>query len=194
VYSIAERIEDRGDFLIDIRSVPPDVGHGQRNELSERPLAVNADAQRVRAKMPSACKAIAAASADHVSFAADDIARIKIADIRPDLDDLTNKFVADRHRDRNGFLRPLVPLVDVNVGAADAGIAHAYQHIVDADSRLGNIFEPQTRLCLSLNQCFHSLLLPSLMTGFRTRHKTAMPHPIQATLFFRAANPEAAHC
>ena len=77
--------------------------------------------ERVRAEMAAAGQAVAAASADDVAFAADDVAGLKIGDVGADLDDFADEFVADDHRHGDGLLRPLVPLVDVQVGAADAG-------------------------------------------------------------------------
>ena len=55
------------------------------------------------------------------------------AHLAADLDDLADKFVADDHRHRNGLLRPLVPVPDVDVGAADRRLADPDQHVVGAD-------------------------------------------------------------
>ncbi len=152
---VAERIEDRGDVQIDAFLVTPEVGHRHRDVIGERARPVHADALGVRAQMPPPGQAIAAAAADHVAFAAHQIARVEIADVGAHLHDLADKLVADRHRHRNGALRPLVPIVDMNIGAADAGALYADQDIVDADRRLGNLFEPQARLALALYECFH---------------------------------------
>ena len=43
---------------------------------------VHANALRVRAQMAPSGQAVAAAAADHVAFAADNLARMKIVDIR----------------------------------------------------------------------------------------------------------------
>ena len=76
---------------------------------------------RVLAQVPAAGQAIAAAAADDVSLAADDLAGVKILDVRADLDDFADELMADDHRHRDGLLRPGVPFVDVQIGAADAG-------------------------------------------------------------------------
>ena len=117
--------------------------------------------------MSTAClrKAISASSADQMAFAAHDIARIEIAHIASNLDDFADKFVADRHRDRNGFLGPLITLINMNIGAADAGIAHADQHVVDAVLRFGNILQPQTALATALRQCLHHSPSPRRMSA-----------------------------
>ena len=85
--------------------------------------------------MAAAGEAVAAAAADDVTFPADDIAGEEIGDVGPDFDDAADKLVADGHGDGNGLLRPVVPLVDVDIGAADAGAQDADQDVVDADRR-----------------------------------------------------------
>ena len=115
------------------------------------------------AEMPSAGEAVAAAAADDVAFAADDVAGMKVVDVGADLDDLADKLVADRHGHGDGALRPLVPVVDMDVGAADAGVADADENVVDADGGLGNILEPQTGFCACLYKSLH--LRPPLRDG-----------------------------
>jgi hypothetical protein len=43
----------------------------------------------------------------------------------------------------------------VDIGAADAGVAHADQNIVDAYLRLGYIFEPEAALGATFYQGLH---------------------------------------
>src|SRR5580693_2963054 len=74
VYRVAEGIEDGGNFQVDVGIVPPDVGDGKDDELGEGAGAVYADADGIRAEMAAASEAIATASADDVSLAADDVA------------------------------------------------------------------------------------------------------------------------
>ena len=52
------------------------------------------------------------------------------------------------------LLRPVVPFVDVQIGAADAGAVDADQDVVDADLRFGNVFEPQPGSALLLTSAF----------------------------------------
>ena len=65
-------------------AVPPDVGHGQGDELGEGAGAVDADALGVGAEVAAAGEAVAAAAADHVAFAADDVAGMKVVDVGAD--------------------------------------------------------------------------------------------------------------
>ena len=68
VHGVAEGIEDRGDIQVDARRVLPDVRHGQRDELGERARAIDADALGVRAEVPAAGHAVAAAPAHEVAL------------------------------------------------------------------------------------------------------------------------------
>src|SRR5580698_7335300 len=103
--------------------------------------------------MPASRQTIAAASAHHMPLAAHQIARAKIADVRSNLHDFADEFMPDRHRHRNGALRPFIPVVNVNVGAADSRAAYANQNIIDPDGWFGNIFEPQSGLTFAFDKC-----------------------------------------
>ena len=63
--------------------------------------------------------------------------------------------MADHQRHRNGPLRPLVPVVDVQIGSANARAEHANQHVVDADRGRRHLFKPKIRLAFAFDQCFH---------------------------------------
>ena len=143
VHGVAEGIEDGGDILVDAVVMPPDVGHGQRDVFGKSAGAIHADALRFRAQMAAAGQAIAAASADHMPFAADDFAGVEIGDVGADLGDLADEFVADHQAHGDGLLRPIVPLVDMHVGAANACAMHADQNVVDADAGLLDVFQPE---------------------------------------------------
>ncbi len=114
---------------------------------------------RVRAKVATAGHAIAAAAADDVAFAGDDHAWLIVVDVVADLDDLADKFVADDHRHRDRLLRPLVPLIDVDVGAADRGAFDADLHVVRTRIWLRHIFKPQATGGLAFDQRFQRPLL-----------------------------------
>src|SRR5690348_10763111 len=92
-----------------------------------------------------------------MAFAADDIAGGETGYVGSDLGNASDKLVADRHRHGNGLLRPLVPLVDVDVGAANAGAKDLNQHVVDPDLRRLDIFQPKSGLALAFDQRLHSL-------------------------------------
>ena len=159
VHRVAERIENRGDVEIDSRSMTPDVGHRQDDIFGERARPVHADAHGMRAQMPSAGETIAAASAHHVAFAADNIAGMKIVDVRSHFDDFAHEFMTDRHGNRNGALRPIVPFVNVDVSAANSRALHADQNIVNPRPRGFDILQPQTLALACFYDGFHSFSL-----------------------------------
>jgi hypothetical protein len=107
--------------------------------------------------MAASGHAVAAAAADHVALAADDVAGEEVVDVGADLNDFTDELVADGHGHMDGFLCPIVPLVDVDICAADACVAHANQDIVDADDGLRNLFQPEALCGLTLYQRLHPL-------------------------------------
>ena len=69
--------------------------------------------------------------------------------------DRADEFMASHHRHRHRLLRPLVPIVDVDVGTADRGFPDLDQHVVRADLRYRNLFHPYARLGLCLDQRLH---------------------------------------
>jgi len=97
--------------------VRPDVGHRHRDVLGEGAGAIDTDAQGVFAQVAAAGQAIAAASAHDVAFGADDFTGKKSLTLEPTFDYLANELVPYDHRHRDGLLRPLVPFVNVQVGA-----------------------------------------------------------------------------
>ena len=115
----------------------------------------------MRAQVPAAGKTIAAAAADHVAFAADYFAGMKIIDVRANRHDLAHEFVPDRHGNRNGGARPIVPLINVKIGAADTGFQNPNQDVVDANGGLRYIGQPESGACIALNQRFQDSF-PSL--------------------------------
>src|SRR6185436_6322698 len=136
MHSVSEGIEDGGHILVDAGTMHPDIRHGQGEVFGEGAFAVDADAFGVGAKMTPASQAIAAASANDMTFPADDLAGKEIGDIRANLDDFAHEFVTHHHRHGNGFGSPLIPLVDMEIRAANAGAVNADEDVVDADGRL----------------------------------------------------------
>src|SRR5207247_3547050 len=74
-------------------------------------------------------KTSAAMSTSDVTFADNKIARHKAFHVIADKVDHTDKFMADRHRHRNRFLGPGVPIIYVDVGAADVYLQEANETI-----------------------------------------------------------------
>ena len=65
--------------------------------------------------------AVAAPTANKMTFAAHEVAYLEILDVQAEFHDLTDKLVADDQRDWDVGLCPRVPCVDVQVRPTDAG-------------------------------------------------------------------------
>src|SRR5262249_24406439 len=107
-----------------------------------RARAIDADAKCIWAKMPPSSQTIAAMSAGDVSLANYEIAAGKAFHVIADSINHTGKLVTDGHRHWNGFLRPVIPVVNVHVGAADRRLQHPNQPLIAANFRNRSVFEP----------------------------------------------------
>jgi hypothetical protein len=130
----------------DAGTVDPDIRHGQNNVFCEGPITIDADAECMSAEMAAAGKTVSATSADDVAFAADKLSDRDVSNVRAGSDDLPDELMADSQTLFYRRAGPGVPLVDVQVSAADAGGEDANLDIVDAHLRLGDVLEPQTAL------------------------------------------------
>jgi len=111
---------------------------------------------RVRAEVTPPGETIAATPANNMPFPANEVSGIKVRDVRSDPDDFAGKFVPDDERDANCGPRPVIPVVDMHVGAANAGAQYANLDVIDAGLGLGHIFEPQAAGFAAFYEGFHS--------------------------------------
>jgi hypothetical protein len=117
---------------------------------------VDADAARGGVEMELSGAALAAEFADQVP-----LARTALADFQPFYqrtlgDDFASEFMARHQPDRHGARGPVVPVPDVDVGAADAGLVNLDQHILGADLGHRAGFGPQADLGFRFDQSFHA--------------------------------------
>src|SRR6266581_2968085 len=108
--------------------------------------------------MTPAGKTITAMSTCDVTFADNEIARRESFHVIAGMIDDTDKFMADNHRHRDRFLRPGVPIIDMNIGTADGRFDDADTNVVTFDFRNGNFVEPQPWLGAAFHYCLHRLL------------------------------------
>src|ERR1019366_2062626 len=111
---VAVGVEDRCQIVRDVVRNLEGVEGWNHQVLGEGALAVDADPKSVAAQMTAAGAAIAAKPAGNMAFAGDPAAYLKAAHFLPHLDNFSNVFVSDLHRDRKNFLRPLIPFPDMN--------------------------------------------------------------------------------
>ena len=136
----------------------PDIGHRDREKFRERALAIDSYSLGVGAKMTPPGEAIAAMSADNVTFAGDQITWSETFDAPADPLDHTDKLMADDHRHRDGLLRPGVPVINVNISSADRSLLDPDEHVIVADFRHRNFFQPKTGFGFAFHQRLHRLL------------------------------------
>jgi hypothetical protein len=152
---VSEGIKDCGNVPIDAIMVMPNVGHRQGDVFSKGSGSIDSDTFGVFAQVSPTGPAIAAASAYDVSLSGDDITREEVFDVRTDLDDRADEFVADDHRNGDCFLSPGVPVVNVQIGSADSGFLNFDQAIVDSDLRKWDILKFESYVSAMFHQCFH---------------------------------------
>ena len=140
--SVPERVKNCGDLQRHFRIVLPDIAHRQDDVLGKCSGAVDSYALRMRTEMTSACQAIAAASAYDVSFTADQFAGMKVVDIGSDLNDLADEFMPDHQRNRDRAARPIVPVINMEVRAADSGQQDTHFYVIDSGLRFGYVLQP----------------------------------------------------
>jgi hypothetical protein len=155
VDGVPEGIEDRRDVPVDPGVVVPDVRHRQGDVVCERARPVDTDTFGVRAQVASTRHAVPASAAHHVALTADEVARSEVAHIRADLGDLSDELVPDHEWNRDGPLGPVVPLLDVEVGPADARPVDPDEHVVDADLGLRHVGHHETGSAIPLHESSH---------------------------------------
>ena len=106
-------------------------------------------------EMSAPGQTVSTPSANYMPFTADDLARTKVRDVGTNVSDLTDKLMTDDHWDRDRLLSPFIPLVDMDVRAADSSAVDLDEDIVDSNGRFRNIFEPQTWFGFAFDESFH---------------------------------------
>mmetsp|Transcript_59741 Transcript_59741/g.134370 ORF Transcript_59741/g.134370 Transcript_59741/m.134370 type:complete len:248 (-) Transcript_59741:59-802(-) len=155
VRCIAERVEERGHLVGHLRGQGEGVLGWNAEELCEGALAVHAHADRAPAEVPDASTAVPAVAADDVALAAHAVAHLEALHALADLHDRASELVTDGHALRYRLLRPLVPVVDVHVSAADRRSIHLDEHIVVAGPGHRLAVHPDPSLGLGLRKRLH---------------------------------------
>src|SRR5690606_4896508 len=113
-------------------------------------VAVDADADGVRAQVRAPAAAVAAVAADDVALGGDALSDLVTAHARAQFGDAADELVADDQTRLDRALAPLVPQVDVQVGPADRGLLDLDQHLVGARRGNRDIFHPDALAGLAL--------------------------------------------
>ncbi len=159
VHGVAERIEDGGQLIGDVVRQLEGVEGRDHQVFGEGTRAVHTHTNGVAAQVGATGTAVAAVAAGDVAFAGDAIADGEAAHFLADGDHLSHILVPHHHGDGNGLLGPLVPVVDVHVGAADGGLADLDEQIVVAELGSRDIGHPDADFGFEFGECFHDRFL-----------------------------------
>src|ERR1700689_578376 len=118
----------------------PDIRFGDGDEFGKATVRINPNDAHVLANVRLAHAAGAAMSASNVHLSADEIAGLYRSHVRADFLDGAAEFVADRQRWMQPRSGPAIPVINVQVGAANRSGAHAYENFARADFRNGDGF------------------------------------------------------
>jgi hypothetical protein len=100
--------------------------------------------------MPTTRETVPATAADHMPLPGNHIPSREILDVRAHFYNRPNEFMTDNHRDRYGFLRPSVPRIDMQIGAANPRFLNSNQAVVNANLRKWHVLklQPHTPMML----------------------------------------------
>ena len=156
VHSIAERIEDGTDLIGDVVGQFDDVEGRGHDEFGEGALAVYADALGRGIQMEVTGAGGLGVKVDDMPLGRDALADLQATiNVLANGDDLTGELVAGDHRHRDVLLAPVVPVPDVDVGAADGGALDPDQNILVARDRDRGIDQLKADAGPGLGQSLH---------------------------------------
>ena len=175
VRGVAERVEEGGDVIGDGVRQREGVARGDDEVLGEAAGAIHAHTLRVAAEVSLAGAAVAAMTTGDVALARDALSVLEADDLRAHLDHLADELVARDHGHRHRSLRPLVPVVDVHVRAADGRLLDANLDVVGAHLGLGLVAHPDALDGLLLDQGLHRHVLRAFAPVFTRSPRAACP-------------------
>src|SRR5580698_7419635 len=129
MYCVAEWIEERAEVARDRRAELPDVRCRNTNVVGEGSIGIDAEDLHELADMRLSAAALQAVAAGNVHLGGDEVAHLHIlyqfADSRHGAAELMSRNVGRL----DAGLGPLVPVIDVQVGATDGGCLYGNEYI-----------------------------------------------------------------
>ena len=164
---VAQGIKDCADFIVDFRRQVNGVEGGKPEIFGKGARHIHANTLGFGIKVEMSGAGHAAFHADQMAFAGNPVAHFHGADMAADFGYHAGIFMAHHHGHGNGFLGPLVPFPDVQVGAADAGFGNLDENVIGADLGDGFITENEAFLGFSFDQRAHQTTPSSLPTAVK---------------------------
>mmetsp|Transcript_19346 Transcript_19346/g.53121 ORF Transcript_19346/g.53121 Transcript_19346/m.53121 type:complete len:273 (-) Transcript_19346:175-993(-) len=155
VRRVPEGVQYRGHLVGDAFGDRENVHRRDAQVFCERALAIHADADGVAAKVSDSRAAIAAMPAHDVALATHAVTLLEALDVWAHVHHDARELMPDGHAPRDRLLRPLVPVVDVHVRAADRCALHLDQDIVISRLRHLLLVHPNAAFPLQLRQRAH---------------------------------------
>ena len=129
VHGVAQRIENRRVLQRNRGIELPDIRLRNHHVLGEGAVGVDADDLHVLADVRFAGAALQALAAGHVHLGGNEVAFLHAGDFIAERRHLAAELMPGNQRRMNAVLRPAVPVVNVQVGAADRRDLHLDQHV-----------------------------------------------------------------
>src|SRR5450756_3082991 len=107
--------------------------------------------------MTPAGPTVAARAADHMSLAGGLLADLHRGDVLADLGDLAEELVTDHQGRFDHGCGPVIPLLEVQVGATQTCPLDADLHVIGTDHRLGALHQLESGTCRVLHQSSHGV-------------------------------------
>jgi hypothetical protein len=133
----------------------PDICHRQREVFREGAGPIHADPTRVRAQVSSSRETVAASPTDYVSFTTHDLTWEEVVHIASYFNNLAYELVSHDHWNRDGFLRPGIPFVNVKISSADTRAPYLDEDIIDSALWSGNVLQSKAGGGVGFYEGFH---------------------------------------
>ena len=119
---VAEGVKKRNNILRQALVDDNDVGLRNTDIFGKRAVAINANTNGILAPLDIAGMAVTAMVAGNVPFARDALADMQPCHAFAERGDFADIFMTDGHGRLDVLLRPRIPVVDVDIRAADGGL------------------------------------------------------------------------
>jgi hypothetical protein len=148
-------IVNTADFVRHVVVQVPHVCGGHRNVLGETAVTVDTNDFGVRTDMRVTRSAEQASAIDNMTFGRHTVAFFDIGHQAANLHDVAGKFMADYEWRTAPPFGPIIPVVNVDVGTADAGASDTNQNFVVTNFWDWNIPQGESWACGCLYKRFH---------------------------------------
>ena len=155
VGGVAEGIKEGHHILVQILINEDHIGFGDAQIFGKGTVPIHTHGHGVLAPLDVAVVAVAAAVAGDVTLARDPLTDLQTGDTFTQGSNLTHIFVANGHRGLDMLHRPGIPVVDMDIGAADGGFMNLDQYLTGAGCRHGNLPQFQAGAGLRFDNRIH---------------------------------------